>query len=208
MYCYYCIIAQNSIENTFRQIEKNTCRVIRSIIDKSQNENCLNCSTILSEEDKSLLIIFITALLYRDPQTIVMGMRFLQENNPNVDCRNARNFTLMNLLPLSGNPEWVTILESTDSEVKINAAPPVSTASDSYELTVSVTNADDKTVTAKVTITLNSEVTTEDGNINEGTYTGTPASETTETVKGQSITTSKTEFTSGTSKVLGTEIAM
>ena len=44
--------------------------------------------------------------MYRDPQTIVMGMRFLQENNPNVDCRNARNFTLMNLLPLSGNPEW------------------------------------------------------------------------------------------------------
>lgn len=100
------IIAQNSIENTFRQIEKNTCRVIRSIIDKSQNENCLNCSTILSEEDKSLLIIFITALLYRDPQTIVRGMRFLQEKNPNVDCRNARNFTLMNLLPLSGDPKW------------------------------------------------------------------------------------------------------
>lgn len=100
------IIAQNSIENTFRQIEKNTCRVIRSIIDKSQNENCLNCSTILSEEDKSLLIIFITALLYRDPQTIVRGMRSLQEKNPNVDCRNARNFTLMNLLPLSGDPKW------------------------------------------------------------------------------------------------------
>lgn len=100
------IIAQNHIENAFGRIEDYTARVIKSIIAKSQNENCLKCSTVLSQDEKSFLTIFITALMYRDPQTIVMGMRFLQENNPNVDCRNARNFTLMNLLPLSGNPEW------------------------------------------------------------------------------------------------------
>lgn len=72
-------IARNHIENTFRQIEDYTARVIKSIVAKSQNEKCLNCTTVLSQDDKSYLTIFITALLYRDPQTIEMGIRFLQE---------------------------------------------------------------------------------------------------------------------------------
>ena len=99
-------IAQNHIENNFRRIEGFTARVIRSIVDKSQDETCLNCSTVLSQDDKSYLTIFITALLYRDPQTIEMGIRFLQESNPSMDGREARNFTLMNLLPLGVDPEW------------------------------------------------------------------------------------------------------
>jgi len=66
----------------------------------------MNCSTVLSQDDKSYLTIFITALLYRDPQTIEMGIRFLQESNPGMDSREARNFTLMNLLPLGVDPEW------------------------------------------------------------------------------------------------------
>lgn len=99
-------IARNHIENTFRQIEDYTARVIKSIVAKSQNEKCLNCTTVLSQDDKSYLTIFITALLYRDPQTIEMGIRFLQESNPSMAGREARNSTLMNLLPLGIDPEW------------------------------------------------------------------------------------------------------
>ena len=99
-------IAQNHIENNFGRIEDFTARVIKSIVAKLQNEKCLNCTTVLSQDDKSYLTIFITALLYRDPQTIEMGIRFLQESNPGMDGREARNFTLMNLLPLGVDPEW------------------------------------------------------------------------------------------------------
>lgn len=99
-------IAQNHIENNFGQIEDYTARVIKSIVAKSQNEKCLNCSTVLSQDEKSYLTIFITALLYRDPQTIEMGMKLLQGANPSMDGRETRNFTLMNLLPLGVDSEW------------------------------------------------------------------------------------------------------
>ena len=100
------IIAQNTIEKTFGKIETNASRVIRSIQTKSKNENCLNCSTILSEDDKSYLIIFITSLLYRTPETIEAGISSLKKTNPEMDNRSARNFTLFNLLPLGIDTEW------------------------------------------------------------------------------------------------------
>lgn len=99
-------IARNHIENTFGRIEDYTARVIKSIVAKSQNETCLNCSTVLSQDDKSYLTIFLTALLYRDPQTIEMGIRFLQASDPSMAGREARNSTLMNLLPSGVDPEW------------------------------------------------------------------------------------------------------
>lgn len=99
-------IAQNTIEKTFGKIEDNTNRVIQAVRAKSENENCLNCPTVLSENDKSYLIILITTLLYRDPATIESGIGFLQESNPNMDDREARNFTLLNLLPLGLDTEW------------------------------------------------------------------------------------------------------
>ena len=99
-------IAQNTIEKTFGKIEDNTNRVIQAVRAKSENENCLNCPTVLSEDDKSYLIILITSLLYRDPATIESGISFLQESNPNMDDREARNFTLLNLLPLGLDAEW------------------------------------------------------------------------------------------------------
>ena len=77
-------IAQNTIEKVFGRIEQKVDRVIQSIRDKSENEICLNCATILSEDDKSYLTIFITSLLYRDPKTIESGIDFLQESNPNM----------------------------------------------------------------------------------------------------------------------------
>lgn len=99
-------IAQNTIEKVFGRIEQKVDRVIQSIRDKSENEICLNCATILSEDDKSYLTIFITSLLYRDPKTIESGIDFLQESNPNMGDREARNFTLLNLLPLGLDSEW------------------------------------------------------------------------------------------------------
>ena len=100
------IIAQNTIEKTFGRIETKVSRVIRSIQTKLKNENCLNCSTILSEDDKSYLIIFITSLLYRTPETIEAGISSLKETNPEMDNRSTRNFTLFNLLPLGIDTEW------------------------------------------------------------------------------------------------------
>lgn len=99
-------IAQNRIENIFGKLEKNTSKVINSIKEKSQNEKCLNCANILSEDDKSYLIIFMTALMYRDPQTIELGIQTLQKSNPDMVMREARNYTLMNLLPLGVDTEW------------------------------------------------------------------------------------------------------
>ena len=99
-------VAQNTIEKTFGKIESNVNRVIQSIKAKSENMNCLNCSTILSEEDKSFLVIFITSLLYRDPTTIESGIGYLREANPDMDVRAARNFTLLNLLPLGIDSAW------------------------------------------------------------------------------------------------------
>ena len=66
----------------------------------------MNCTTFLSEEEKSLLIIFITALLYRDPNTITRGIDFLKETNQGLSDEQARNFTLLNLLPLGLDAEW------------------------------------------------------------------------------------------------------
>ena len=99
-------IAQNTIEKTFGKIETNVSRVIHSIQAKSESEKCLNCPTVLSENDKSYLIIFITSLLFRDPATIELGISSLQKTNPEMDIREARNFTLLNLLPLGLDPEW------------------------------------------------------------------------------------------------------
>lgn len=99
-------VAQNTIEKTFGKVETAVSKVIHSIINKSKNANCLNCPAILSEEDKSYLIIFITSLLYRDPATIESGVRILQQSNPNMSTREARNFTLFNLLPLGIDSSW------------------------------------------------------------------------------------------------------
>lgn len=99
-------IAQNRIENIFGKLEGQTSRVIELIKAKSQNEQCLKCSTILSEDDKSYLIIFITAFMYRDPQTIKTGISILQSSNPDIDDRQARNNTLLNLLPTGIDAEW------------------------------------------------------------------------------------------------------
>lgn len=99
-------VAQNTIEKAFGRIERKVDRVIRSIRDKSENEKCLNCPKILSEDDKSTLVIFITALLYRDPVTIELGINYLKKSNPDMGDREARNFTLLNLLPLGLDSEW------------------------------------------------------------------------------------------------------
>ena len=99
-------IARNTIEKTFGKIETAVSNAFRSIKERAQNEKCLNCTTFLSEEEKSLLIIFITALLYRDPDTIEKGIDFLKETNPGISEEQARNFTLLNLLPLGLDPEW------------------------------------------------------------------------------------------------------
>lgn len=99
-------IAQNTIEKTFGKIEAQAGKVIQSIEKKTHNANCLNCPTILSQDDKSYLVIFITSLLYRDPATIESGISFLQESNHSMTGREARNFTLLNLLPLGVDPSW------------------------------------------------------------------------------------------------------
>lgn len=99
-------IAQNTIEKSFGKIEAQAGKVIQSIEKKTHNSNCLNCPTILSQDDKSYLVIFITSLLYRDPATIESGISFLQESNHSMTGREARNFTLLNLLPLGVDPSW------------------------------------------------------------------------------------------------------
>lgn len=101
-----CFIDRNRIEKTFGKLENQTNRVIEIIKTKSQNEQCLNCPSILSEEDMSILFIFITSLIYRDPQTINYGIAFLKTNNSFFDERKARNYTLLNLLPISQDTEW------------------------------------------------------------------------------------------------------
>lgn len=99
-------IAPNLIEDFFGKLETKIGRIIKSIIEKAESGKYLNCVSFLSEDDKTHLIIFMTALKYRNPQTIESGIRILQQSNPDMDIREARNFTLLNLLPLSGDPEW------------------------------------------------------------------------------------------------------
>ncbi len=99
-------VAPNHIENRFGRIETKTGKVIEAIKAKAQNDKCLSCTSILSDEDKSTLIIFITALMFRDPDTIDLGIKSLQATNPDMGLRDARNFTLYNLLPLGVDREW------------------------------------------------------------------------------------------------------
>lgn len=99
-------ITQNVIEKTFGKIEEKTSNVIKSIIEKSQKEECLNCANILSDDDKSYLIIFMTALKFRTPDIINDGIKFLKKTNSTISDREARNFTLLNLLPLGADIEW------------------------------------------------------------------------------------------------------
>ncbi len=67
---------------------------------------CIVCPNILSENDKSILIILMTMILFRDPKTIDLGIKILQKENSNMDERASRNFTLLNLLPLGIDSEW------------------------------------------------------------------------------------------------------
>ena len=98
-------IARNFIEKKFSRIEQEVGVVLNGIKEKSKNEKYLECTSILSEYEKSILIILITMLRFRDPETINYGVRFLQQDNPEMDEREARNFTLMNLIPLGIDPE-------------------------------------------------------------------------------------------------------
>lgn len=100
------IVAQNRIENAYGNIEKEANNVIRSIKAKAQNKNCLNCQSVLSEYEKSILTIFQTVLQFRDPQTIDSGVDFLLRLHTEMSTRDARNLTLMNLLPLGIDPDW------------------------------------------------------------------------------------------------------
>ena len=99
-------IAPNHIENRFGRIETKAGKVIEAIKAKAQNDKCLSCTSVLSDEDKSILNIFITALMFRDPDTIEFGIKSLQATNPDIDLREARNYTLYNLFPLGVNREW------------------------------------------------------------------------------------------------------
>ena len=99
-------IAPNHIENRFGRIETKAGKVIEAIKAKAQNDKCLSCTSVLSDEDKSILNIFITALMFRDPDTIEFGIKSLQAANPDMSFREARNYTLYNLLPLGVDREW------------------------------------------------------------------------------------------------------
>ena len=99
-------IGRNTIENVFGKLEDDTSKVIKSIKLRSQNKDCLNCTSFLSEYEKNVLIVFIIALMYRDPITIEKGISILKEENPNIPENDARNFTLLNLLPLGQDPKW------------------------------------------------------------------------------------------------------
>ncbi|MBR0095229.1 MAG: hypothetical protein IJP91_08110, partial [Synergistaceae bacterium] len=119
----------------------------------------------------------------------------------------AREWTLN-----SDAPEWVTLTQVDDANATLRATPPVTVNKGAYQVTVTVTNVEDATLTddAIITITVTgSAVATPDEDLGEGTYIGTPSDDpVTEIVDDQSITTTKTEFKSGTTKILGTEIAI
>lgn len=100
------IIARNMIENTFERIETQIGAVIKSIIAKSEDEINSNYVNILSNEDKELLTILITMLNFRGPNTIESGQKYLKERFPDISENDARNFTLLNLLPLGVNEKW------------------------------------------------------------------------------------------------------
>ena len=99
-------LARNTIEKAFSRIEAQVGTVIEKIKAKSQNENCLVCPNILSEHDQGILIILMTMILFRDPETIDFGIKILQQQNPDMEEREARNFTLLNLIPLGVDSEW------------------------------------------------------------------------------------------------------
>lgn len=99
-------IGRNTIEMAFAGIESGVSKAIKSIKCRIQNEKCINCTTFLTEEEKSVLIIFITTLMYRDPYTIERGISFLKENNPELSATQAKNFTLLNLLPIGQDVNW------------------------------------------------------------------------------------------------------
>lgn len=99
-------IERNTIEMAFAGIESGVSKAIQSIKRRIQNEKCINCTTFLTDEEKSMLTIFITALMYRDPYTIERGVSFLKEYNPEFTDVQARNFTLLNLLPLGRDTKW------------------------------------------------------------------------------------------------------
>lgn len=99
-------LARNYIENMFGKIEAEVGSVLKKINEKSQDGKYLKCTSVLSEYDKSILIILMTMLQFRDPETINYGIKILQHDNPKINEREARNFTLMNLLPLGVDSEW------------------------------------------------------------------------------------------------------
>lgn len=99
-------VARNTIEKSFEKIESQVNTAFEAIKRRTQDENCMNCTTFFTDEEKSLLTLFITSLMYRDPTTIERGISYLKENNPEITYDQARNFTLLNLLPLGIDQEW------------------------------------------------------------------------------------------------------
>ena len=110
---------------------------------------------------------------------------------------------------ITGNAQWVSLVKDSDSQAALTANPDFYIAAGEYKCTVTVTNPDNKTSQAQITITVNSSIDSDDEIITEGTYTGKPSSESTAiTEGGQSVTTSKTEFTSSNTAILTVEIAI
>ena len=99
-------IARNTIEKAFSKIEGSFGKVIESIQKRSLDNKCENCCSFLSDEEKSILIIFITSLIYRDPVTLERGIDYIKDVEPNVSYEEAKIFTLMNLLPLGLDSQW------------------------------------------------------------------------------------------------------
>ena len=110
---------------------------------------------------------------------------------------------------LDSSLEWVSLVKDSDGQATLTAAPDFEVAGGEYNCTVTVRNSDDNSSQAVITITVKSSVNDGDSEITEGTYTGKPASEdTTITDDGQSVTSTLTEFKSGSTTILATEIAI
>lgn len=99
-------LAPNLIEKAFGRIETETGRVIKSIAEKSADMNNSDIDSLVSENEKNTLIIFLTTLLFRDPITINKGIKFQLNENSNLSEREARNYTLFNMLPLGVDKKW------------------------------------------------------------------------------------------------------
>lgn len=99
------IIAKNYVEDKLNSIEKQVDIVIRSVIKKAENADFLPDQPFLSENEKCVLILFLSIQMLRDPESLEIMAETTKMKSPEYSDLDAKNSVLLKLFPKDNDAE-------------------------------------------------------------------------------------------------------